>query len=281
MMPKSWTIALAAAGTLAALAMPAQAQQSAEEKLADLDRRITRLEDLNQIEQLQRLYGYFVDKGQWTQLSNLFAEDATLEIGGKGIFTGRARVLQYMQTAFGPDGAKEGLLVNHMQFQTIPDVSADGTTGWLRGRAYVMANSGWGLPLYEDAFVKEDGVWKISRLSGPFTMYTNWDGWGKNALNNTWPDKFDPPPDLPPSVVYLTYPAYYIVPFHYPNPVTGNVFRADPGEVGAYFRAPGTAEQQQSLTVGRTVNGSQPMFEPGAAPAAPAAAPMPAPVSGN
>jgi len=29
---------------------------------------------------LQRTYGYFVDKSQWTQLSELFTDDATLEI---------------------------------------------------------------------------------------------------------------------------------------------------------------------------------------------------------
>ncbi len=248
---------------LALTASSALAQdKTAEQKLNELDTRITRLEDMNQIERVQRTYGYFVDKGQWTQLSELFADDATLEIGGKGIFIGKDRVLEYMQTAFGPDGAPVGMIANHMQFQPIPDVSPDGKTGWLRGRAWVMSSGGWGLPLYEDAFVKEDGVWKISRLTGPFTMYSSWDGWGKNALNNTWPDKFDPPPDLPPSVVYLTYPAYYIVPFHYPNPVTGEPFLPDVGEVGAYHRPPGTADQEAALKVGRTVNGTQPIAEP-------------------
>ncbi len=246
------------------LTTPATAQDDVEQQLDELDRRITRLEDMNAIETLQRTYGYFVDKGQWTHLSNLFAEDATLEIGGKGIFVGRERVLEYMQTAFGPDGAPMGILVNHMQFQPVTHISEDGREGWLRGRAFVMASSGWGLPLYEDAFEKgEDGLWRINRLTGPFTMYTNWDGWGENALNNTWPDKFDPPPDLPPSVVYLTYPAYYIVPFHYPHPATGEVFEAGAGEAGAYHRAPGTPEQRQSQTVGRTVNGSQPIMPPG------------------
>jgi hypothetical protein len=168
--------------------------QSAAARLDALDARITRLEDMNQIERLQRTYGYFV---QWTQLSELFSEDATLEIGGKGLFLGKSQVLKYMQTAFGADGAKEGSLANHMQFQTIPDISTDGKTGWIRSRAYVMSVGGWGLPLYENEYRKENGVWKISRLSGPFTMYTNWEGWGKNALNNTWPDKFEPPPDLP------------------------------------------------------------------------------------
>ena len=253
------------AAVLASLAfLPATraAAQSVEEQLDRLDARITRLEDLDQIERVQRTYGYFVDKGQWTLLSELFTEDATLEIGGKGLFLGRDRVLEYMQTAFGPDGAKPGLIANHMQFQTIPDVAPDGETGWLRGRAFVMSLGGWGLPLYENEFRKEDSVWKISRLTGPFTMYTNWEGWGKNALNNTWPDKFDPPPDLPPSTVYLTYPAYYIVPFHYPNPVTGEIFAPGSQPAGAYHRPPGTAQQQQAADTGRLADGSQPIAGP-------------------
>jgi hypothetical protein len=251
----------AVAVALFATAMPVFAQ-SAAQRLDALDARITRLEDLNQIERLQRAYGYFVDKSQWRQLAELFTDDATLEIGGKGIFLGKPRVLEYMQTAFGPDGAKEGLLANHMQFQSIPDISADGKKGWIRSRAYVMSLGGWGLPLYENEYRKENGTWKISRLTGPFTMYTNWDGWGKNALNNTWPDKFDPPPDLPPSTVYLTYPAYYIVPFHYPNPVTGKAFIPDRGSVGAYAAPPGTRVQADSLKVGQLADGTQPIAEP-------------------
>ncbi|MEL1250955.1 nuclear transport factor 2 family protein [Aurantiacibacter gilvus] len=255
---------LTTAAALLAFTTPAMAQETEVDAALDqLEARIDRLESMNEIEIVQRTYGYFVDKGQWTHLSNLFTEDATLEIGGKGIFIGRERVLEYMQTAFGPDGANVGMITNHMQFQPVVNISPDGDTGWLRGRAWVMASSGWGLPLYEDAFERgEDGVWRISRLTGPFTMYTNWEGWGENALNNTWPDKFDPPPDLPPSTVYLTYPAYYIVPFHYPNPVTGEAFAPDTGQVGAYHRPPGTAEQIESLQVGRPADGTQPIALP-------------------
>jgi hypothetical protein len=240
----------------------ASARPAAAERLDALDKRITRLEDMNQIERLQRTYGYFVDKSQWRQLAELFSDDATLEIGGKGLFTGKPRVLEYMQTAFGMDGAKEGSLANHMQFQSIPDIAADGKHGWIRSRAYVMSLGGWGLPLYENEYRKENGVWKISRLTGPFTMYTSWDGWAKNALNNTWPDKFDPPPDLPPSTVYLTYPAYYIIPFHYPNPVTGKAFIPEKADAGAYQAPPGTKAQADSLKVGRIADGTQPIMEP-------------------
>ena len=85
---------LALGAALLATAVAPAAAQTTEDKLAQLDARITRLEDLNAIERLQKAYGYFVDKGQWTQLSELFTDDATLEIGGKGLFLGKARVLE-------------------------------------------------------------------------------------------------------------------------------------------------------------------------------------------
>jgi SnoaL-like domain len=205
-------------------------------RVAALDTRVTRLEDANQIERVQRTYGYFVDKGLWTPLSELFSDDATLEIGGRGVFVGRKRVLEYMVTAF-HDLIREGAIQNHMQFQQITDIDPDGLHGKARSRAYVMAG-GWGLPLYENEFVKENGVWKISKLVGPFTMYTGWDGWHKSATPNTRPDSFMPPPDLPPSVVYLTYPSYYVIPFHYSHPVTGIPWKPLQGPIGGYPFAP-------------------------------------------
>jgi hypothetical protein len=131
------------AAVMAVIAAPALAQsaQTPEQRLDALDKRITRLEDMNAVERVQRAYGYFVDKGQWTQLSDLFADDATMEIGGRGVFVGRKRVLEYMHGAFGPDGPKEGLLAQHMPFQPIVDIAPDGKTAWVRSRAFVMSLS--------------------------------------------------------------------------------------------------------------------------------------------
>ena len=47
--------------------------------------RIERLQDVTEVEIVQHAYGYYVDKAQWRSLADLFADDATLEIGGKGI----------------------------------------------------------------------------------------------------------------------------------------------------------------------------------------------------
>ncbi len=205
-----------------------------------------RLEDLNQIERLQRTYGYFVDKSQWGAASRSFSPTTRPSKSAAKASSPASRACSNTcRPLSAPTARRKALLANHMQFQSIPDISADGKKGWIRSRAYVMSLGGWGRPLYENEYRKENGVWKISRLTGPFTMYTSWDGWAKNALNNTWPDKFDPPPDLPPSTVYLTYPAYYIIPFHYPNPVTGKPFIPDKGEDRRLPRAAGNKEPRR------------------------------------
>jgi len=196
--------------------------QAVEAELNALGTRIQRLQDLNEIEIVQHAYGYYVDKAQWRSLADLFAEDGTLEIGGRGVFLGRKRVFEYMTVGLGPPGPRNGLLIDHQQFQCLPTIHADGVTAEARCIAFVMSSGGWGHNYYENDFIKEDGVWKFKKLHGPFNMYAGYkQGWLDNVTVNTFPEKFPPPPDLAPTIIYLTYPNYYIEPFHYPNPVTG------------------------------------------------------------
>jgi len=197
----------------------------ARARLEEIAREVERLEDERAIENLQRSYGYFVDKAMWRETADLFADDATLEIGGRGVFVGKARILQYL-TWLAPQGLVHGLLMNHIQLQPVITVSPDGRTA--KGRWHFLAEVGhygkdarWGLGTYENEYVKDGGVWKIKTLHGYFRMYTEYaQGWAKSAVPNTHPEK-DLPPDRPPTVVYQTYPATFIPPYHYPNPVTG------------------------------------------------------------
>ena len=196
--------------------------KAVENDLNALGNRITRLQDMTEVEIVQHAYGYYVDKAQWRSVSELFADDATLEIGGKGVFLGKARVFQYMTDAFGAIGPKDGSLIDHQQFQCLPTIHDDGVTAEARCIAFVMSSGGWGHVYYEDDYIKENGVWKIKKLHGPFNMYSGYKlGWYDQVIVNTFPETFLPWPDLPPTVIYLTYPSYYIEPFHYPNPVTG------------------------------------------------------------
>ena len=211
--------------------------QALEAELNTLGKRIERLEDLTEVEIVQNAYGYYVDKAQWRSVANLFADDGTLEIGGKGVFLGPERVYEYMTVGLGPVGPRDNLLIDHQQFQCLPTIHEDGVTAEARCIAFVMSSGGWGHNYYEDDFVKEDGVWKFKTLHGPFNMYAGYKlGWLDDVIVNTFPEKFKPWPDLPPTILYLTYPNYYIEPFHYPNPVTGKTMPPpDPKAGGMAF----------------------------------------------
>lgn len=197
---------------------------TAQQRIEALGRRIGRLRDANEVEALQHTYGFFVDKAMWSEIADLFAKDGTYEIGGRGVFVGPARVLQYLRVGMGTEHPVEGRLINHMQLEAVTTIDPEGRTAHMRMKAFVMSNGGWGDVIYENEYVKENAVWKIAHVHAPFVMYTSHEGWAHSATPNTRPDSFPPPPDRLPTVVYLTYPSPYIVPFHYPNPVTGRPF---------------------------------------------------------
>ncbi len=211
-------------------ARPGAAEGPAElravsERIASVLRRLERLEDEQAIETLQRSYGYFVDKALWSEAADLFADGGTLEIGGRGVFAGRGRVLEYLKW-LAPHGLTRGKLFDHMQLQPIVTLGEDGRTA--RGRWRFFAQVGehersgvWGLGTYENEYVKERGVWRIAALHSFFRMYTPYaDGWGKTALPSTRPER-SLPPDRPPTVSYEQYPSPYIPACHYAHPVKG------------------------------------------------------------
>lgn len=223
---------------LPALACAADAEFAAlQADSAALARTLTHLRDVSDVEKLQRSYGYYVDKMQWYDIQDLFTANGTLEIGGRGVFLGNERVFEYLRTGLGPIGPIRGQMHDHQQFQGIVTINPDGVTGNARFTAFVMGGAVWGHATYENTYVKEDGVWKLQSLRAPFNFYsTVAQGWIDNTTPNTRPESFLPPPDLPPSVLYLTFPNYYNAPFHYPNPVTGRIAPApDPKAGGMAF----------------------------------------------
>ena len=146
------------------------------------------------------------------------------------MFVGQDHVLDYMHGAFGTDGIKEGQIINHMQFQPIVDVDPDGLHAKQRMRAFVMSNGGWGLPIYENEYVKEDGVWQIQVFNYRIVYQTKYEhGWAHSGLEplmvhpyaRIFPDDPRGPDEL--RALPPTWPEVFVMPFHYPHPVTGAV----------------------------------------------------------
>lgn len=179
------------------------------------------------IQRLQVAYGYYVDKAQWDEAADLFARDATLEIAARGLFRGQDRIRAYLH-ALPP--LTQGTIFNHMQLQPLITVASDGKSAKGRWRAIMEVGFAGreelcGEATYENAYVFEDSVWKISRLHCFITYYVRWDeGWshGGVPMGTELPDM---KPDAPQTVDYGSFPHVYIPPYHYPNPVTGRLWQ--------------------------------------------------------
>ena len=118
---------------------------------------------------------------------DLFAEESSVEISQRGVFLNKEGV----QTAFlgrmgqNQIGLSRGTLFSHIQVQGIVDVDPGGLTAKARFRAMVQvagfgANAGfWSDGIYENEFVKEEGIWKFSKMKFWPTYYTPYhEGWG-------------------------------------------------------------------------------------------------------
>jgi hypothetical protein len=222
--------AFVAASVLGGASPTAESQETATldalgARATALEHDIARLEDEKAIERLQRIYGFYTDKQFWSQAADLFAANGTIEVGGRGVYVGKERVLAFLKLN-GPEFPQAGRLFDQMQLQPVVHVARDGRTA--KGRWHMFAQEAvhgeyalWGLGVFENEYVKEGGVWKIQHLHLYSTMYTPYeDGWAKMALPNEGPSP-TLPPDRQPSVDYKPFPAAYVVPFHYENPVTG------------------------------------------------------------
>jgi len=186
-------------------------------ELADLRARVQANEDYREIANLQAAYGYYVDKGLWDKAAELFAEDGTLELAGRGVYVGRERVRAYLHhlPPYGP-----GVLYNHMQLQPVIHVDSEAGTAKARWRSFMMvgalgAEARWGEATYENEYKRVDGEWRIALLHGYMNIYTEYDeGWHKGGVK-LLRSIGGLEPDRPPTVEYEAYPDPVIAPFHY------------------------------------------------------------------
>jgi hypothetical protein len=200
--------------------------------IADLQHRVQSLEDVQAIERLERAYGHYVDKNLWDQVVDLFADDSTVELDQRGIFVGKAGVRRlFLETlGRGKVGLKKGTLFNHIQVEGVVDVDAAGHTAKARYHVIIQVagfggNDGfWSDGIYENEFVKDNGVWKFSKLKFWPTYYTpfheGWTGQQVACINGDG-SGMSPGADKPSTDHAGVYPDVYFPPYHYPNPVTG------------------------------------------------------------
>jgi hypothetical protein len=217
--------------------------------LQEMEKRLQRLEDIHAVRTLHFKYGYYIDMCLYDEVVELFADDSEV-LFLNGIFRGKegARRLycEWFRNLFtgGHNGPTYGFLLDHLQLQDIVDISPDGKTAQARFRALMLAGQHesktervpgfpeacWEGGIYENLYVKDRGVWKIKRLNYNMLWQADYaPGWAKSGvhlqpLTKTFPEDPRGPDQLLPDVP-KTWPNTRVVPFHYPHPVTGKMWK--------------------------------------------------------
>jgi SnoaL-like domain len=205
-------------------------------------------QDVNQIRRVQYTYGYFIDKSQYQECLDLFSDDGEVWFLG-GVYKGKAGLKRLYIDRFrgtftqGHNGPRYGWLLDHPQLQMVIDVAPDRKTATVRGRSMMQAGlhdtaegnhrAWWEGGLYDNRYVREDGIWKLQRLGYfPFWHGSFAEGWQKTPIDFIPAPKTCFPEDpLGPDYILepapRLWPATDIVPFPYPHPVTGQPIMCD------------------------------------------------------
>jgi hypothetical protein len=215
-----------------ALALPAPALADVNSQIDALTLRVQKLEGVRSIKNLQRAFGYYVDRGLWGEAADLFADDGTIEIGLDGVYVGKARIREYLKRLHGgQEGLVYGQLNEWVTLQPAIAMAADGRSATARWRDLGMLgqykkHAEWRDGTYENTYQRgADGIWRIKSLH----LYINFvapyaKGWarlrpGEGLVRSQTSVAF--PPDRPPTVSYKPFPDTFVPPFQAPNPVTG------------------------------------------------------------
>jgi len=176
---------------------------------------VERAESVRAVKRVQETYAQYSQFGLWTDMAALFADNAQLSYGKDNV-QGREAIQTYFLTTFGEGthGLKPGGLHTQMVLRPLINVSADGQTA--KGRWWEFSMTGqygvkaeWAAGIFENEYVRERGVWKISRMrynpmfAGPYaTGWRNIDEDQKIVPYHFTPDETGiPVPDLPASAI--------------------------------------------------------------------------------
>jgi len=210
--------------------------QKMESTVEKLETKLLAKEDIEAINKLQNAYSYYLEHWQEDELLGLFShsDDAAVEINNSGLFTGWEEIknLYRFEDHYpeypGLKSAPGEYLHIMMSMAGVIHLGPDSKTA--KGRWYgfflgAQRKSGVlramiACGIWENQFVKEDGIWKIFKIfwndiiSSPLE-----EGWVKTPalLNPKHRDAHAPGPNTQ----FLMYPSGYIFPYHYKNPVTG------------------------------------------------------------
>jgi hypothetical protein len=208
-----------------------------EARLDAMEKELQRLKDVEAIRRLENAYGYYLVNWMHRELIDLFSKspETTLE-WPEGTYLGHEGVKRFYGTVNRNENPE--FLHQMMQISGIIDVDEYGSRArgrWWGFGALALPQGKKGVAqsfccgLYENEFVKEDGVWKILKIKWvPVYSGIPAEGWVRpeRAVSGgpyrqqelVIPEWWDS--DMPAKGIRYMYPSGYVLPFHYVHPVT-------------------------------------------------------------
>ena len=223
--------------------------------IVDLQRRILKAEDIEQIRRLFHVFGYYFDKSLYHKVCQCFADhpDTKVFVMG-GVWKGLDGVKRIYEKSYpaglthGRLGPAFGLILDHALTQEVITVSDDGKTAYGRHRAYITcaqhdaATQGDAQidihapqrnfeegALYENKYIKLNGQWKILEFRyRPIWHKTFGVPWSRTPVDfvrflsgaKTFPEDPDAPDEYeaPGDSTVWIWPDTHVLPYHYPDP---------------------------------------------------------------
>jgi len=195
---------------------------------------------------LANAYGYYLDRGMYDDIADLFAPDAQVDVAGQGIYNGAAGVRKFLGR-YGAPGLDEGELNDRPQLMPLVNVSDDGSTALVRVIELGMYGQHGGDGYWSAAIntfllrAGTDGHWRIVQLhQRPLMRASYKDGWA-HPLPAALPIGESLFPDGPGQPVDTAYPEH---PFAMQQLPPGVIFpaRAQGGQVPILANALAMAE---------------------------------------
>jgi ketosteroid isomerase-like protein len=158
-------------------------------------------------------YGYYLDRGMYDDIADLFAPDAQIDVAGQGVYNGTAGVRKFLGR-YGAPGLEPGELNDHAQLMPLVSVSEDGTTALVRVVDLGMTGQHGGEGFWSAAIntfllrSEGDGHWRIQMLHVRPLMRADYEqGWA-HPLDARLPIGESLFPDRPGQPVDTSYPGH-------------------------------------------------------------------------
>ncbi len=168
-----------------------------QEKLEWLEAGIRNAEAVRAVKRLQHAYGHYSEMGLWHDFADLFADSGIGHYPHGDLGKESIRRLFLEEVGGGKLGLDKGRLYIHFMMEPVVTLSPDGKSA--RGRWRILAMMGsygksafWAGGVYENAYIFEDGFWKIQDLKYYASYSGRYEEPGWTVQNESAPFHYDP-----------------------------------------------------------------------------------------